>query len=281
MTSHDTATMPPHKRLGGPERLFGVKMALEAEGGRLWGAMISGDWMRGLDGTTSGAALGVLIDDTLGGAASAQRPDGLWAVTTELSIDYVTPPPCDGQMITSRGGIVSAHSLGALATGTVEDESARTLATMTMRSRYVPGVPEIPPMSETAQPPSLSDEKPPHRESLLSMLNASISSDDRQVRLRVPANTELTNPNGVMHGGIALCASQLAAFRWLPAEEGITLASTRITYLRRLEMDGDIEFVARVVHAGRTFRLIEVTAHGPAGKLCTTATIAGYTEPGP
>jgi uncharacterized protein (TIGR00369 family) len=282
LTSRETVTMPPLKRRpGGPERLFGVRMALDPHSGSQAGTTVSGAWMRGPDGMPSSAALGVLIDDTLGGAASVQRPDGLWAVTTELSIDYPTPPTCDGQVITSRGGIVSVHSRGALATGSVEDDSGRTLAVMTLRSRYVPGVPEIPDGTGAAQPSDPSEAEAPRRESLLSLLNASISSDDRQVRLRVPEDAELTNASGVMHGGIALCASQLAASRWLSAEEDMTLASTRITYLRPLEIDGGIEFVARVVHAGRTFRLVEVTAHGPSGKLCTTATVAGYTEPGP
>ncbi|XVQ15005.1 PaaI family thioesterase [Spirillospora sp. CA-255316] len=275
MTVHNAVTMPSGRRVGGPERLFGVTVTADPAGDRRNGTMASGPWMRGPDSRPSSAALGVLIDDTLGIAASDRRPDGRSAVTTELSIDYVTPPPCDGQTITSRSEVISLHPRGALVTGRVEDGAGRTLAVMTLRSRYISAAPGIPREPETA-PLEPSAEEPPHRESLLEMLNASIDSDDRQVRLTVPGDGDLANGSGVMHGGITLCASQLAASQWLPAEEGVILSSARITYLRRLELDGDIEFLARIVHGGRSFRLVDVTAHGPTGEICATATIAGY-----
>jgi acyl-coenzyme A thioesterase PaaI-like protein len=280
LTAHNTVTVPSTRRGGGPERLFDVVVTAGPTDDRRYGTMTTGPWMTGPDSRPCSAALGVLIDNTLGIAASDQRPDGHLAVTTELSVDYVTPPPCDGQTIASRGEIMSRDARGALVTGTVEDEASRTLAVMTLRSRYVPGASGIPRKPRTA-PSAPSTEEPLHRESLLAMLNASIGSDDRQVRLRVPGDISLANGSGVMHGGITLCAAQLAASQWFPAEEGMVLSSARITYLRRLEINGDIEFVARVVHGGRSFRLVEVTAHGPTGQTCASATIAGYTTDTP
>ncbi len=274
MTAQHEVATPPARIVGGPEYLFGGKVTAGPDGAR-HGSMASGPWMHGPDGAPSGAALGVLIDDTLGIAAAALRPETLWAVTTELSVDYVAPPPCDGRRITSRGEVVSSHSLGALATGTIQDDTARTLAVMTLRSRYVPGVPEVFHTSETDPPPEPLFPEEPERTSLPELLGASFTADDRSATLRVPGDPLLTNASGVLHGGIALCASQFVASHWFPA--GMLLSSVRIAYLRQLEITGDIGFVARVVHGGRTFRLVEVVSYGPSGKPCTTATVAGYT----
>lgn len=283
MTTHDNAAVPLSRRGHGPTLLFGVHVD-SGPGGADWrGTMGSGPWVAGPDGAADSAALSVLIDATLGRAATAHRPAGLWPVTTELSIDYVTPPPSDGQTITFDGRVVAGQPHGALVTGTAVDEAGRTLAVATLRSRFIPGMTVDLPAEVLSRPglvlspqEALPDEEPPYRESLLAMLNASLSADENAATLRVPGDTLLANGTGALHGGIALCASQLAASPLVGAAQGMAVASARITYLRGIEVSGDTEFVARIVHAGRTFRLVEVTAYGPTGKSGTVTTIAGY-----
>lgn len=280
MTAQFDLAALPHAPVGKPELLFGVRLVEDPRDGRWHGTMPSGLWTRGPDGAPSCAALAVLIDDTLGVAGATHQPEGRFAVTTELSVDYVAPPPSDGSVLTSEGGVVSAHDRGALATGTVRDAAGRTLAVMSLRGRYIPLLPEVAAGASAQPEPSPgdpADADASRHDSLLSVLGAAVHADDEQVRLRVPPNVRLTNGSGVLHGGIALAASQLAASYRLPAGEGMALSSTRITYLRQLEISGDIDFVATVVHGGRTFRVIEVTAYGPGGVPCTRATVAGYT----
>lgn len=283
MTTFNNAAEPLSRRGNGPTLLFGVRVE-SGPGGEDWrGTMDSGPWMVGPDGGPDSAALSVLVDATLGRAATAHRPAGLWPVTTELSIDYTTPPPCDGQRITFDGRVVAARPHGALVTGTAVDEAGRTLAVASLRSRFIPGMTVDLPADVLSRPglvlpreESVDEEEPPYRESLMAMLNASLSADGHTATLRVPGDTLLANGTGALHGGIALCASHLAASPVVGAAQGMTVASARITYLRGIEVSGDTDFVARVVHAGRTFRLVEVTAYGPTGKPGTVTTIAGY-----
>ncbi|HSA49729.1 MAG TPA: hotdog domain-containing protein [Yinghuangia sp.] len=283
MTTHNTETEPLSRRGGGPTLLFGVRVNSRPDG-EIWrAAMDTGPWTAGLDGTADSAALSVLIDATLGRAATAHRPANLWPVTTELSIDYPAPPPCDGQGITFDGRVVAAQQHGALVTGTAADETGRPLAVATLRSRFIPGVTVDLPADVLSRPglalspeDFVMEEEPPHRESLMSILNASLRTDEHAATLRVPGDPLLANGTGAMHGGIALCASQLAASHLIGTADGMAVASARITYVRQIEMTGDTDFVARIVHAGRTFRLVEVTAYTPNGKVGTVTTIAGY-----
>lgn len=281
MTAQIDLAALPHAPVGKPELLFGVRLVQDPRDRHWHGTMPSGLWTRGPDGTPSSAALAVLIDDTLGVAGAAHQPDGRFAVTTELSVDYVAPPPSDGGVITSEGEVIASYDRGALVTGTVRDALGQTLAVMSLRSRYIPLLPEVAAGASARPEPSPgdpADADASRHDSLLSVLGvSSVHVDDDEVRVRIPPNIRLTNGSGVLHGGIALAASQLAASYRLPADEGMALSSTRIAYLRQVEISGDIDFVARVVHGGRTFRVVEVTAYGPGGQACTRATVAGYT----
>jgi len=288
MTAHHNVADPLIRRGRGPMTLFGARITPEpGDGGATRGEMASGPWMAGPDGSPSSAALGVLIDDTLGRAASARRPSALWPVTTELSVDYTAPPPSDGQVLRSTCSVVAVQPMGVLVSGAVRDAAGDTLAVTSLRSRFTPAVPKnvadlfAPDGSALAPMPEVPDApEPPYRESLIGMLGATLEVAGDTASLRVPGRDILTNASGVMHGGIALCAAQLAASPWLSPEDGMTLASVRICYLRALDIGGDTEFAARVVHGGRSFRLVEVVSYGPSGKPGTVATVAGYAGSG-
>src|ERR1700749_3422382 len=83
---------------GRPENLFDIGPVLAASGGAR-ASMPTGPWLRGRDGRLSPAGLGVLLDDVLGQAVLARRPEGLWSVTTELNVDVAGPLPADGQAV--------------------------------------------------------------------------------------------------------------------------------------------------------------------------------------
>jgi uncharacterized protein (TIGR00369 family) len=226
--------------------------------------MRSGKWLLGPDAVPSGAALGVLLDDMLGNAIFPHCPAGLWPVTTEISVDYLAPPPCDGQPILARSRPVSVRPEMALASGVVEDASGTTLAVATLRSQSVPAV-----ASSVSSNGRLSAD----HDSLMSMLGASVTSHDEGVTLRLPPEPAFANPRGGLHGGITLCASHLAGAQALAT--GST-ASIRVAYLRPIDISAPVDFVARIVHGGRAFGVAQVTTYGAAGKPCALATVTCY-----
>lgn len=266
-----TATRLLSSPAGGPEELFRVEEGVRTGDLVRW-SMRSGEWMRGPDAVPSGAALGVLVDDMLGNAIFPHCPAGQWPVTTEISVDYLAPPPCDGQPILARSRPVSVRPEMALASGVVEDGAGTTLAVATLRCQSVPAPPEVAPST----PPN--GRLSAGHDSLISMLGASVTSHDEGVTLRLPPEPAFANPRGGLHGGITLCASQLAGAQALSM--GAT-ASTRIAYLRPIDISEPVDFVARIVHGGRAFGVARVTTYGRAGKPCTVATVTCYQPASP
>ena len=78
--------------LGRPEALFRVGGA-EQDGQGVRARMRTGPWTRGRDSGTCAGSLGVFLDDLLGNALLAGRPEDYWPVSTELSIDLADPCP--------------------------------------------------------------------------------------------------------------------------------------------------------------------------------------------
>ena len=79
--------------LGRPEALFRVGAA-EQDGQGVRAQMRTGPWMRGRDSGTCAGSLGVFLDDLLGNALLAGRPEDYWPVSTELSIELAAPAAC-------------------------------------------------------------------------------------------------------------------------------------------------------------------------------------------
>jgi uncharacterized protein (TIGR00369 family) len=253
---------------GGPEQLFRIGEATLANGEVLL-SMRSGDWARGPDGRPAYAALSVLIDDALGNAIIGPRPAHSWPVNTEISVDYVSRPPSGGAELQARSWVVSGPPAGALAAGEVTDSSGGTLAVATSRFQFVSGEPDGAP-GRQAEPGAGS---PGGDDSLLAVLGADLRGDAAGATLTLPAGPHLANPRGFLHGGVALCASQLAGERALSAEGSLPAAAIRIAYVRPVVLSGTVRFAARVVHRGRSFGVAQVTASGPTGKPCTVATV--------
>lgn len=262
---------------GGPEEMFRIGGTTQADGGVLL-SMPTGEWLRGPDGRTASAALGVLIDDVLGNSIIERRPANSWPVSTEISVDYVSWPPSDGRPVQARSRALSAPPAGALAAGEVTDSVGAVLAVATSRFHFVPGEPVAPrglavpgdSGDGRAQPGALGPAGPG---SLLALLGADLRGDVMGATLTLPAGPHLANPRGFLHGGIALCASQLAGERAVSAGGSLPATAIRIAYVRPVVLAGTLTFTARVLHSGRSFGVAQVTATGPAGKLGTVATV--------
>ena len=254
-------------RIGDPTQASGEVML----------SMPTGPWLRGPDGLPARAALGVLIDDVLGNSILGYRPANSWPVSTEISVDYVSRPPSDGLPVQARSRMLSAPPAGALAAGEVIDSSDTVLAVATARFHFVPGEPVVPgepaggnPGRERTEPGVVAPAEPG---SLLALLGADLRGDAMGATLTLAAGPQLANPRGFLHGGIALCASQLAGERALSADGGLAATAIRIAYVRPVVLSGAVRFTARVVHGGRTFGVAQVTVTGPTEKLCTVATV--------
>ncbi|WP_130290975.1 hotdog domain-containing protein [Pseudonocardia sediminis] len=247
----------PH---GGPEELFAISTA-PVEDGLTAGSLRTGSWLCGDDGHPLSGALAVLLDDVVGQAAFAFRPAGHWAVTTELSIDFLAPLPTDGTPVTARGRHLLGDDAGGAADGDVTDAHGVRYAVATTRTCYVPGVPhdaiDPPPV------PPIADRDRPLPELL------GLPADPEPVVLRP---TQLVaNVNGVVHGGVVACVGEIVARRAL-GTPWLRTASLRTLYLRPAA--GAITFEPEVVHAGRSLAVVVVTARNEAGKPVATITVA-------
>jgi uncharacterized protein (TIGR00369 family) len=255
---------------GAPERQFGLQALHYADGAtRL--SMRIGDWTRGPDGKPSGAAIGVLVDDMLGFSSVPARPARTWPVSTEISIDFVNDPPTGDGLVWAQGRLVAVRGMTALMSGTVSDEAGNLLAVASMRNRFIPSEPDLAAYGDGAGQPAAPD-----HDSLFDLLDAAPSTGgDGTATLTVPPNPEFGNPLGVLHGGVALCASHLVGGLALAPEGQLCVASIRIAYLRPISVSALMEFVATAVHRGSRFGVAEVVIHDMAGKPCVVATVAG------
>jgi uncharacterized protein (TIGR00369 family) len=269
--------------LGRPEALFRVGPA-EKRGQVVRAQMRTGPWMRGPDARPCAGSLGVFLDDLLGNALIEARPENYWPVSTELSIDLAAPLPLDGSVLTGQGWPVSLEPGGALGQGAVRDGSGATVATATTRARYLPAPRSLPGAPGSgdepgswAAPPVADDLSGPG--STLALLGAVPRRGGGTVILTVPGSDDFCNPMRNTHGGILLCAAEIAGSLALHAAAGrLQTASIRVVYVRSVPATDTITYTAQVLHRGRTLGAAQVTARGASGKTCAVAMITGHDQ---
>jgi uncharacterized protein (TIGR00369 family) len=92
--------------------------------------------------------------------------------------------------------------------------------------------------------------------------------------LELGGSLEVSNVMGNLHGGISLCASEMAGLMVLQTgSRPLVTASIHIAYLRPTPVDGGVSFRATPLHRGRTLGVAQVVSHNSAGKACTMATV--------
>ena len=246
----------PH---GGPETLFRVG-PVTVDGSAVRLSMATGPWLAAADGRPAAGALGVLLDDTLGQAVIVHRPDGHWAVTTELAFDLAAPLPADGSPLACDAELVSLDAAGGLSRGTVRDARGTVVAVGTIWTRFVPGVPESV-LAGSYGPASVDGRAAGSLQELLGLRPV----DDTLV---LPDRPELGNPAGRLHGGVVACAAECAA---QGTATGLVTASLRISYVR--PAIAPVVLTPVVLHGGRSLGVVEVVARGADGRTCAIATV--------
>ena len=262
--------------LGRPEALFRVGAA-DRDGQEVRAQMRTGPWMRGQDSRGCAGSLGVFLDDLLGNALLGSRPENYWPVSTELSIDLTAPLPLDGSVLTGQGWPVSLEPGGGLSQGTVTDGSGALIATATTRERFLPAPRALLTGSGPDGTPPIPDADGP--ESTMALLGAVARHEDGAVIVTVPGSDDFANPVGNTHGGILLCAAEMAGSLALHAAASPLLTSSiRVVYARSVPVTDTITYTAEVLHRGRTLGAAQVTARGAGGKTCALAMINGHDQ---
>ena len=259
---------------GGQESLFRVGPVTN-DRDLTRGSMRTGDWMLSPDGEPCRGSLGVLADDILGYAVVAERPDGHWAVSTEISVDFCSPLPVDGSTLYEESHTVEFDLVGGLSRGRIMDRLGRTIALGSERVRFVPETPSAPAYSGSAGvlvgPDRLRDMGGVPTPDLLRAITRQY---DGGATVVLPATRGLSNPMGNLHGGISLCASEIAGLAALRSgSHPLVTASVHIAFLRPVAVDRGVTFTATALHRGRSLGVAQVISHNPAGKACTIATV--------
>lgn len=229
---------------GGPEDAFRLG-TIAQDGTRTTGSMPVGPWLAGRDGRTAAGALGVLVDDVLGYALIATRPDGRWSVSAEITLDVLGPLPTSGEL-TAVAEVDHVDALGAYATGHLVDDHDRVVARSTQRGRFVP--------LSGADPAPSAYERVAGSGDVVAWLDRAYADGAPFV---VP--DVLANPLGNVHGGISLCLSDLIARRAVAAR--LTTASLHLAYTRAIPVGATLAYAAAVRHAGRGLAVVDVTGH--------------------
>jgi uncharacterized protein (TIGR00369 family) len=259
---------------GGPESLFRLGPVTN-DRDLTRASMRTGDWMLSPEGAPCRGSLGVLADDVLGYAVVAERPEGHWAVSTEISVSFCSAMPIDGTTLYAESYAVEFDLVGGLSKGRIVDRLGRTIALGTERVRFVRETPSSPAYCVGAGafvgPVGLTDS---HHLSTADLLGATTRQTDFGATLELTAGLDLSNPMGSLHGGISLCASEIAGLAALQSSSHpLVTTSVHIAYLRPVLLDGQVSYSAKALHRGRTLGVAQVVSHNSAGQTCTVATV--------
>ncbi|MDX6251989.1 MAG: hypothetical protein QOF10_5349 [Kribbellaceae bacterium] len=246
---------------GGPERLFRIDSVAPGRTS-VTGSMTTGPWSAGPDGQPCAGSLGVLVDNVLGYAIQARRPEHRWSVSTEISIDFLADFPTDGSPLYAEGRVLQIDAIGGMASGQVIDSTGRVIAHCRQRGRFVPQSPGITAATSNNHLPTVDT----------ATIIGVPAGETPDLSLEVTA--ELGNPLGNLHGGVSLCASELAGIAALrSSNQALVTASIHVAYVRPAPVGTHLLFSPTVLHRGRTFALVQVVSTNETGKPCTIATI--------
>jgi acyl-coenzyme A thioesterase PaaI-like protein len=265
----ETQAVPPVTHLpGAPEAAFRVGDVI-GNGQRATSTMRAGSWLLGPDARPSFGALGVLLDITLGATVVAHRPAGGWAVTTEIGATFCASPDLAAGDLTARAAVAHLDHAGGVAQGTIHDGAGRLVATAHERIRYTTVSPRA-----GGQP----DATPESADDLLAFFDCH-PEPDRSGGLTLNVGKTSANPGGVLHGGVSIYLSEIAASMAVGGDGSLRPASLHIAFLRPGLLGEAVRYRPRIQHLGARSALVHVHAVRGDGQPCTMATI-GYHTPG-
>jgi len=248
-----------------PERLFGVGALRQDEAG-VHGGMDLGPWSTGPDGQPSLGALGVFADEVLGYALMASLPQGSWSISTEIWLDVVAELPRPGSALTGRACPVAE---GSFSVGELCGPSGEAVVLCRQRGRAVTA-PDVAAAGQQVEQVEQVRANAHHAPGMEAQLGLRAEGD----AVVLPMRRELLNPNGMLHGGVSLAASEVVATRHRVASGSeLRTSSVHIVHTRGVPLDADaVVFRAETRYAGRSLWVTDVIGT-VAGRTSTVATV--------
>ncbi|NKQ51937.1 hotdog fold thioesterase [Amycolatopsis sp. K13G38] len=251
------------------ERHFGLT-ACRTEGKLLQSVSHVGPWMDSAHGGQQAGAAGVQFDHVMGEALYAVAPAEHWALTTELTFDIVVAPGWETETLHVNGWVTDSGPRGGFAQAELVDQRGALLAVGTTRVQYVPA---RTPQEKVETGEANGDERP-SAVNFAAHLGVRLGAENGDPRADLVEPGLWTNDYGVLHGGVWASIVELAAGEVL-ADTGLRTAHVHVSYLRSPGLGSPVSAIARPVHAGRSFGVVEVTGRDGSGRPCVTATVTG------
>lgn len=232
-------------------------------------------------GLPSLATLGILVDDVAGRVNFNRCTQGLWVVSSELTVDIspgalerVAAGPEDAVVASARPVGPPGATLLSVCTLT---HRGTVIGGGTVRTMPIPGGPESPllagddPLVRTAGT-SLAE--------LMAVMPLPVENGTH--RLRQSPDPMINNLMGIVHGGVSSAGLELVASAAINdgQKTPFRTASIRVNFLRPFTVatQGGAQSVyeARALRIGRNSAIADAAAIGADGKAAAIARVTGY-----
>ena len=259
----------------GAERLFGIGTVIGDEKSAR-ATMRTGSRTTGPDGRGSAGSLGVLVDDGLGYSIAARTPAQMTTVTTQLHLDVLAPVPTgEAELVIVTDEVILGDN-GGYSTGRVTDGAGTVIALASLRIRFVPrfGNGQRGLVLSSEQLRELGDRA--IGKNVVDMLDATAAPIDGGVDLRLAVTSGIANYGRNLHGGVSLCAAEIAGWTAIDdaqPENPLPTSSVDIAYLRPCPLGSDVTFRATVTHRGRSLGIARVAGFVDEARPVVVATV--------
>jgi len=253
---------------GVPEYFMGVA-GIEFDGDDAIAVLQTGPWLSWDGREVALGSLGVFFDNVLAYPMISGSSDQTALVSTQITIDALTPVGVDAGALTARGVLLARDEHSAFAAAKLVNAEGVPVAVASQRGRFVPrGDPlayDYRSVAVGANSASLADlmwpgSDPPR-----------LTGDGRA---EVTVDSRLGNHMDSMHGGVSLLFAEWCAIAAVRARRSdLTTASIRIGYARPIPVGTTATFETTVLHLGRTSANVSVLGRTETGKCGVMAAV--------
>lgn len=228
-------------------------------------------------GEPSIAGLAILVDDVCGRANFYRRTEGLWTVSSELTVE-LTPNATESLMAAPDEPVVAhARPIGPAGAPML------AICTLTHRGRVIGGgtVHTVPIAGGPDRPRrGQSDHLARSSETTLAQLMSvrpQPPADGTQVLRQLP-DPMINNLLGIVHGGVSSAGLELVAAAAVShgQDRPLRTASIRVNFLRPFQSGAESRYEGTALRVGRTSAVGDARALGDDGKVAVIARVTAY-----
>ncbi len=266
-----TVIYPPNTALG----RFGIATLVDSPDPFVSSMPLSG-LVNPLTGVPTVAPLAVLVDHAAGLVNHHRRASDEWTVSSELSLE-LTPTALRVIADNSEVSVVATArpmgARGASAFGMCEMTLGDAVIGIgTVRSIYVAPPDEFP----QEWPAPVDGPRPTE---LADIMALQIDDATGSPVIHQRQNSALNNSLGIVHGGVAAAALELAASATLNpgrSQQPLQTASLRVNFLRQFFSGDQSRYVGTALRVGRRSGVAEAQAIGADGEVALIARVTAY-----